>query len=114
MGIHSQEKRLSHPKTPQELAQVLTCQRLTQHHPYAYAHGPGYLDLIIQPDPFRRYYGARLIKLEQVGSNDAPLTSQRYWQVTNPASSFKPSQPVSIAVRLEGIRLTTLSAYPET
>jgi SagB-type dehydrogenase family enzyme len=36
----------------------------TKHHVARYAHGPGGLDWENQPDPFRRYAGARLFSLE--------------------------------------------------
>ena len=37
----------------------------TKHHYQRYAPGPGYLDWATQPNPFRRYAGARLLALER-------------------------------------------------
>ncbi len=44
---------------------VLDYHQATKHHFQAYAEGPGYLDWANQPNPFRRYPGARLIDLER-------------------------------------------------
>ena len=38
----------------------------TKHHPQRYARALGYLDWANQPDPFRRFEGARLIALDEV------------------------------------------------
>ncbi len=44
---------------------VLAYHQITKHALNRFADGPGYLDWTIQPDPFRRYSGARLISLRQ-------------------------------------------------
>ena len=59
--------------TRRALAQVLRYHEATKHHFQQYARGPGYLDWATQPDPFRRYHGARLIPLETVPTTEAPL-----------------------------------------
>jgi len=58
------------------LEQVLVYHQATKHHFNAYARGPGYLDWATQPDPFRRYRGAPLIKLERVPPGTGPLFEQ--------------------------------------
>ena len=45
----------------------------TKHDFQGYASGPGYLDWATQPDPFRRYSGARLVPLEKIPTTDEPL-----------------------------------------
>lgn len=45
---------------------------VTKHHPRHYARGPGQLDWSTQPDPFRRYAGAPLYKLELHSDTDGP------------------------------------------
>ncbi len=35
----------------------------TKHHPFRYARSLGYLDWANEPDPFRRYKGAKIIQL---------------------------------------------------
>lgn len=42
---------------------VVTYHERTKHHYHRYAAAPGYMDWATQPDPFRRYSGARLILL---------------------------------------------------
>jgi hypothetical protein len=43
---------------------VIAYHQVTKHHFHAFARGPGYLDWATQPDPFRRYKGAKIIDLE--------------------------------------------------
>ena len=51
---------------------VFDYHQVTKHRFEAFASGPGFLDWATQPDPFRRYAGARLIKLETVAPTDEP------------------------------------------
>ena len=44
----------------------------TKHRYEAFADGPGFLDWATQPDPFRRYAGARLLSLETIEPQDQP------------------------------------------
>ncbi len=63
----------SSPKTRSEpLQAVFDYHRATKHHFGAFANGPGMLDWATQPDSFRRYAGARLIRLETVTPTDDP------------------------------------------
>ena len=55
------------------LESVLSYHDITKHRFQAYANGPGYLDWATQPDPFRRYSGARLLPLERIPPTPEPL-----------------------------------------
>ena len=65
--------------------------RRTKHLPGRYAPGPGYLDWANQPNPFRRYVGARLVELPlacSYGRNAhccAPPAQIRTWSLNHPA-----------------------------
>jgi SagB-type dehydrogenase family enzyme len=52
-------------------AEVFAYHERTKHHPFRYAAALGYMDWATQPDPFRRFDGAPLIRLDLVreGSN---------------------------------------------
>lgn len=45
----------------------------TKHHPHRFARGPGRLDWVTQPDPFRRYAGTPLLPLAHVALGGEPL-----------------------------------------
>jgi SagB-type dehydrogenase family enzyme len=62
----------------------------SKHRFEAFASGPGFLDWASQPDPFRRYAGARLIRLETVAPTDEP----RYDTIFTPAT-LPPAAPVN-------------------
>ena len=51
---------------------VFDYHQATKHGYYRYAAGPGYLDWDSQPNPFRRYEGARMIQLEKTPPTDEP------------------------------------------
>ncbi len=57
---------------PDSLRQVLDYHEATKHRFEGFAPGPGFLDWATQPDPFRRYAGARLIPLQPIAPADAP------------------------------------------
>ena len=57
-----------HP--PDLLQQVLDFHQASKHSFEGYARGPGILDWATQPNPFRRYAGARLQALEEVPPTD--------------------------------------------
>jgi len=63
MNEHSAARRLS---------AVLAYHQSSKHGLGAYAPGPGRLDWASQPDPFRRYAGARLLSLETIEPQDEP------------------------------------------
>ncbi len=60
------------PAPPARLQPVYEYHEATKHRFEAFAPGPGFLDWATQPDPFRRYAGARLIALAPVAPSDAP------------------------------------------
>ena len=51
---------------------VFDYHQATKHGYYRYAASPGYLDWDSQPNPFRRYDGARMIHLEKTPPTDEP------------------------------------------
>lgn len=55
------------------LQRVFDYHQGTKHHFQGYATGPGYLDWATQPEPFRRWTGARLIKLKKILPTDETL-----------------------------------------
>ena len=65
----------------------------TKHHFNRYAHGPGQLDWANQPDPFRRYEGAELVRLPVLASDEDPR-SPSYESVFRPGAV--PSAPVTL------------------
>ena len=50
----------------------------TKHHPYRYARALGYLDWETQPDPFRRFEGAPLHRLDLGAVDQGPLWDDVY------------------------------------
>ncbi len=50
----------------------------TKHHPYRYARALGYLDWETQPDPFRRFEGAPLHRLDLGAADQGPLWEDVY------------------------------------
>lgn len=63
------------PTAPEALALVRAYHARTMHHFQRYARGPMGLDWETQPDPFRRYAGAELLKLDHVPLDQGPLYS---------------------------------------
>src|SRR5438067_13097743 len=55
-----------------ELETVLRYHEQTKHHFHRYAAGPRALDWANQPDPFRRYAGALLVRLPRLAPLDEP------------------------------------------
>jgi len=55
------------------LETVLAYHERTKHHPHSYARSLGYLDWDTQPDPFRRYEGSELLRLDEVPPKAEPL-----------------------------------------
>jgi len=64
----------------------------TKHHFNRYARSLGFLDWTTQPDPFRRFEGARLIRLPLLQTDEEPL-SPPYDKIYE--SGSVPSQPVN-------------------
>jgi SagB-type dehydrogenase family enzyme len=55
-----------------DLEAVMRYHERTKHHLHRYARGPGRLDWANQPDPFRRYRGARLTRLPVLDPGEEP------------------------------------------
>ena len=71
---------------------VLRYHERTKHHFERYAPGPGELDWANQPNPFRRYQGAPLVRLPLLGPDDAPA-SPDYDELCR---GSVPSMPVTV------------------
>jgi SagB-type dehydrogenase family enzyme len=54
------------------LAIIFDYHQVSKHSQRAFAPGPGYLDWATQPDPFRRYSGARLLPLDHISPAEGP------------------------------------------
>jgi nitroreductase len=67
--------------------EIVAYHQATKHHYHAYAAGPGYLDWATQPDPFRRYYGARLIPLQRTITGHNPDYDSAYLPVAGPPAA---------------------------
>nr|MDP2192776.1 SagB/ThcOx family dehydrogenase [Rhodoferax sp.] len=74
--------------SPEEV--VVAYHERTKHHFHRYAAAQGYMDWATQPDPFRRYAGADLIRLP-LPKAGRPLP---YWQLY--ASATVPPAPLSL------------------
>jgi SagB-type dehydrogenase family enzyme len=60
--------------TPAEsLSQVFAYHEATKHHFQRYARGPHQMDWATQPDPFRRYDGAPIVRFDFISPGDLPL-----------------------------------------
>ena len=77
-----------------DIEAVMRYHERTKHHFDRYAPGPGELDWANQPDPFRRYEGAPLVRLPLLGTDDAPA-SPRYDDLYRRGSV--PSMPVTLS-----------------
>lgn len=62
--------------------QVIYYHERTKHHPYRFANNPGYLDWDNQPNPFRRFSGAPLVRLPEILNDESPP----YHEIFNPAA----------------------------
>lgn len=60
------------------LQQVISYHQSTRHHFSRYARGPGYMDWASQPNPFRRYRGAKLIRLDKIRPDESPVFDQAF------------------------------------
>jgi SagB-type dehydrogenase family enzyme len=76
------------------MLQVMGYHQTTKHHFYRYARALGYMDWANQPNPFRRYEDAALIRLPLLRSDDPPV-SPAYDGIYHP--TIVPVQPVTVA-----------------
>lgn len=94
--------------TQQDADVVLRYHEATKHHYHRFAPSLGYMDWANQPDPFRRFAGARVVQLPFVREDDAP----RYSTIFDPASV--PPAPVDLrAISELFFRSLALSAWKE-
>ena len=54
------------------VSQIIAYHEASKHHYRTFAPGPGYLDWATQPDPFRRYAGARVVPLARPAPAGGP------------------------------------------
>lgn len=64
----------SEPPASDPIDQVVWYHNRTKHHFHRYARSMGYLDWGNQPDPFRRYEGAELIRLPLLAPDEDPVS----------------------------------------
>ena len=76
-----------------EFEAVMRYHERSKHHFNRFAPGPGELDWANQPDPFRRYKGAALVRLPILGPDEEPI-SPPYDRLFLPGAV--PSAPVTI------------------
>ncbi|MBA2252971.1 MAG: SagB/ThcOx family dehydrogenase [Nitrospirales bacterium] len=74
--------------------QVMGYHQTTKHHFYRYARANGYMDWANQPNPFRRYEEATLMRLPLLPADDLPV-SPTYDALYH--SNIVPVQPVTVA-----------------
>src|ERR1017187_5699740 len=67
---------------PDAVADIIAYHERTKHHPERYANGPHGLDWASQPDPFRRFTGAPLLRLPLTGSDDTPPAATLFGAAT--------------------------------
>ena len=81
-------RRLEGDASPEEV--VTAYHERTKHHRHRFAASLGYMDWATQPDPFRRYAGADLVRLP-LPKTGRPLP---YWQLY--ATGTVPPEPLSV------------------
>ena len=81
-------RRLQGDASPEEV--VIAYHQRTKHHRHRFAASLGYMDWAMQPDPFRRYAGADLVRLP-LPKAGRPLP---YWQLY--AIGTVPPEPLSV------------------
>jgi hypothetical protein len=62
----------NNPPKQDAVADIIAYHDRTKHHPERYANGPGGLDWANQPNPFRHFTGARVLRLPLAGPDDTP------------------------------------------
>ena len=70
------------PPTPDAIADIIAYHDRTKHQPERYANGPGGLDWANQPDPFRRFTGAPVLRLPLAGPDDTPPAATLFGAAT--------------------------------
>jgi SagB-type dehydrogenase family enzyme len=77
------------------LQPVFDYHEATKHRFEAFASGPGFLDWATQPDPFRRYAGARLLRLERIAPTEEPRYDAIFTPGWMPAAAALNRQTIS-------------------
>jgi hypothetical protein len=70
---------------------VLEYHNRTKHHFDAYARGPGHLDWASKPEPFRRYAGARIVRLARSFHGHSPSYERALITGGNPCQDLNAS-----------------------
>jgi hypothetical protein len=83
------------PTSSDPLKAVFDYHQATRHRFEGFAPGPGFLDWATQPDPFRRYAGARLIQLETVAPADEPRFDDIFTPGQMPAAALLTMHTIS-------------------
>ena len=73
MPLRSLDRPSSAPGSKDRLQKVFEYHHATKHHFQSYARGPGHMNWATQPNPFRRFAGARLVALEKIPASAEPL-----------------------------------------
>ncbi len=76
------------PPTQDAVADIIAYHDRTKHHPERYANGPGGLDWVNQPDPFRRFTGAPVLRLPLAGADDTPPAANLFGAATAASRPF--------------------------
>src|SRR5208282_3244926 len=74
---------------PDAVADIIAYHERTKHHPERYANGPGGLDWASQPNPFRRFNGAQLLRLPLTGPDDTPDAATLFGAATVKPRPFR-------------------------
>jgi SagB-type dehydrogenase family enzyme len=90
----AQDQTMTERQANELMLQVIGYHQTTKHHFYRYARALGYMDWANQPNPFRRYEEATLIRLPLLQSDDQPV-SPTYDALYHP--NIVPVQPVTVA-----------------
>lgn len=81
----------SHPVEPDPVEGILAYHERSKHRPEAYAQGPGGLDWANQPNPFRTYEGAPVVRLPLAGDDDTPPAAVLF------GAGSVPARPLTLA-----------------
>jgi SagB-type dehydrogenase family enzyme len=73
---------------PDAVADIIAYHDRTKHQPGRYANGPGGLDWANQPDPFRRFTAAPMLRLPLAGPDDTPHAATLFGAATVPPRPF--------------------------
>jgi hypothetical protein len=98
----------NNPPKPDAVADIIAYHDRTKHHPERYANGPGGLDWANQPDPFRRFSGAPVLRLPLAGPDDTPPAAILFGAAT------VTSRPFTLEAVMSSIAATQVSALLHT